>query len=127
MTSSSKSTVAPATKAGERIAKHLQSLGIAMKCEKLGADIGVDTSSTNIRTTVKQQERLDAGAKKARRCNALAKMNAAVRRAAITGVKPTQEYASIAVGMALTSIKKPRAMLQMPQGSCRQARVHPPS
>ena len=71
-----------------------------MKCESFGTDIGVDTSSTNIRTTAKQQERLNAGAKKARRCAALAKRNAAVRRAAITGVKPTQEYAFTAVDMA---------------------------
>ena len=81
-----------------------------MKCESVGTDIGVDTSSTNSRTTVKQQERLDAGAKKARRCVALAKWNAAVRRAAITGVKPTQEYAFIAVGMAPRASRKPRAM-----------------
>ena len=55
MTISSKSMIVPASKAALRIAKHLQNIGIPMKCESVGVDIGVDTFSANTRTTVKQQ------------------------------------------------------------------------
>ena len=116
MTISEKSTIVPASRAGERIAKHLQNLKIPMKCEKAGYDIGVDTSSTKVRTTAKQRARLNAGAKKARRCATLARRNAAVRRVAITGVKPTQEYGFTAVGMAPTSVQKAKSNIAAATG-----------
>jgi hypothetical protein len=123
MTISCKSVVVPASSAAIRIAKILQKVGIPMKCESVGVDIGVDTSSSSSRTTTKQQERLDAGAKKARRCDTLSKKNAGVRRAAITGIQPTQEYGFTAVGMAPTSISKAksnvaRATGLMSAGTC---------
>jgi hypothetical protein len=94
-----------------------------MKCASVGVDIGVDTSSSTTRATEKQQERLNAAAKKARRCETLARKNAGVRRAAITGIQPTQEYGFTAVGMAPTSISKAksnvaRATGLMSSGTC---------
>ena len=61
-----------------------------MKVDSRGTDIGVDTSSADTRTTVKQQERLDAGAKKARRSEAICRRNTKARRVASTGVNPIQ-------------------------------------
>ena len=123
MTISNKSVVVPSSRAALRIAKILQGLGIPMKCESVGVDIGVDASSASSRTTFRQQERLDAGSNNARRCETLSKKNAGVRRVAITGIEPTQDYGFTAVGMAPSSINKAktniaRATGLMAAGTC---------
>lgn len=71
-----------------------------MKVASIGTDIGVDSSSAHTRTTVKQQERLRAGAKEAKRSEIICKRNTNTRRVAIASVNPTQKYGFTAVGMS---------------------------
>ena len=48
-------------------------MGIPLKVENAGIDIGVDTAAASRRTTAKQKERINAAAKKALRTGILAK------------------------------------------------------
>ena len=94
-----------------------------MTAEQHGFDIGVDTSSANNRTTVKQQERILAGRSKARTCETICRRNTTARRIAITGVQPTQCYGFTSVGMAPSSIIKAKSNIAkvpglMAAGTC---------
>ena len=62
------------------------------------------------------QERQKAGQRKTRRCETLSRRNSAVRRVAITGVQPTQNYGFTAVGMAPSSIDNVKANIARATG-----------
>ena len=106
---SDKSVVVPDNWAAANFAKLAERDGIPLKVAKEGVDIGVDAASAAKRVVTKQQERIGACKKKAKRACYLSRRNKRARKLAITAIKPAQLYGHTAVGMSPSSVNKCKA------------------
>ena len=88
LTISDKSMVVPDSAHTQAFARKVTSIGIPMKVEGIGVDIGVNTSSAARRTTKKQRERIGQTRRRAARIGFLARRNAKARMLATTTVSP---------------------------------------
>jgi hypothetical protein len=103
---SNKSCAVPENDTTRKLARILTQSGIPIKTARAGVDIGVDTAAGVRRSTAKQAERIKNTSKTSARVKMLSRINNKVKRLAVTGVKPMQNYAYTAIGMAPESMDR---------------------
>lgn len=106
-----KSTIVPDTVQAKQVATAATTKGIRLKTEREGVDIGVDSVAGTRRCVKKQNSRISATAKRAKRTAIVARRRHKARRVVLTGVRPAVSYVHTAIGMAPTNVRRCRSRI----------------